>query len=166
MIQKRLPKDAFWLPFGRFLVVFFDMFFDVFFGIAFFHVFLLLLGAIWEPLGDPWGPKWGELATENSILSRTPSGGAFWEALGSILGVFLEDFDDIWGWILACGLLAVCLLLAMVCFWFACVLRLAVRFFVAFLVFLGVPLCSLVFPAFLFLRASRSHAKTGRKMSE
>ena len=115
-----------------------------------FSRFLRLWGAIWEPLGDPWGPKWGELAAENSILSRTPSGRAFWEALGSILGGFLEDFDDIWGWSLACGLLAVCLLLAMVCFWFACVLRLAVRFFVAFLVFLGVPLCSLVFPAFPF----------------
>ena len=51
---------------------------------------------------------------------------------------------------MACGLLVVCLLLAMVCFWFACVLRFAVRFFVAILVFLGVPLCSLVFPAFPF----------------
>ena len=102
------------------------------------------------------GPKWGELAAENAILSRTPSGGAFWEALGSILGGFWIHFGDIWGWILACGLLAVCLLFAH-CLFLVCLRFAACGSFLCSLP--CVPSCPLffpcvpVFPAFPFFCA-------------
>ena len=136
MIQKRLQHGPFWLPFGSFLTIFFDMFVDVFFCIAFFTFFVTF--------GSHLGTFGGSLGTKVVGISGGKLDFVEGPVWGSILGRFgehfgrIEDFGDIWGWILACGLLAVCLLLAMVCFWFACVLR--------FCYVPCVPWCPLVFP--------------------
>ena len=53
LVQTPLQNDAFWILFGSFLEVSFDVFFDVFSGV----VFWVFLVTFWLHFGPSWAPK-------------------------------------------------------------------------------------------------------------